>query len=1668
MMPSHGAYALDVSDSSGSEIDEEIMVEGKDEEVVLPSGENNSLGKKMEAQDPYDFSEEEGNGLHAFSEHDTPMERSMKQKKQRHWDKFATWFEKKKIELKDEIKTSNRDEVDEDLMSAKVMISSKSVIINDPREYQQELFEIAKEQNTIAVLDTGSGKTLIACLLLRHTVDQELQSRKEGKQRRVSFFLVDSVTLVFQQAAVLECNLDAEIGKYCGAMGTDMWSKEQWAAILEKEQVIVMTADVLHNCLTHGLIKMKDINLICFDEAHHAKKNHVYARIVRDFYADEPPESQPRIFGMTASPVDSRDDPKEAALELERLLHSRIATASDLKLLQSSITRPDEQILLYPQLEPPFPTPLYNKLYDKYHKIKCFKRIFDFCLDCSSQLGTWCADEIWKIALSEVEAQKIETKNERLLHRINDPAAVEKVEMEIRMIREAREIVATHHYTNPELALPDVSAKVQKLQQFLDSVYSEDTEDKCIIFVTQRYTAHCLAALLKHKNPAFMRLGILIGTRSGSPGEENVTFRQQMVTVSRFRKGRLNCLIATSVAEEGLDIPDCSRIVRFDLYYTMIQYIQSRGRARHSTSKYVQMVEMGNNEHARRIMEVRDSEKVMREFCQKLPDDRLIKVPEMILEGSLPGTFYIEPSTGAKLTPSAALQLLWRFANNLPKESDYSVPPTYYIRPTDDGTFTCEIILPPDSPVLSVEGKPCRTKAEAKQSAAFMACLKLRDEGFLDEYLLPLNHLRAIPKGANAHLSIDNAKANTYPYRQKPSFWDVAGKPVPGILYVTVFGLVIPETMGRPYQPLCVITREPIPAIPLFTVYADRGGSSEVYAITLKSTLELTPNMLKRLNEFTDRFFHDVFAKTFEITPDIPYWVFPIKHVPITENSELDDIFDNELINLVMEHKELLWDENTPHEFFKDRFLLHKISRSRRFFTEHAVAELTPQCEIPIGACTAPKSATIYDYSYFERQRGSDYPRPEFTREQPVLLAYRVLHRINYLDPPPEREKNTPLRAFIVPSAFEVSCLPPSFASFSICWPAISTRLDAYLHARDVCSLMNIDISLDIALEAITKDSDHSENDNAIVVGQKKGMGSNYERLEFLGDTFLKLTTTLSLYVGYDDDDEYQLHVKRMLMVCNHNLFMNAKMLKLPEYIQTQGFSRREWYPRLKLLKGRKSKKRKVLERLEQEKLAEEKRAAEEKAAVAEQDSAEGGLTENTHTALAETTTSGPKEESTASTKSAEVTANDFKKPPTPNNNAVDTQVITATHKLAPKTIADVCEALIGAAVYHKGFDEGIKVINLVVNNADHDKTKFTQWSSYREQYKIPSYQTAVSLGRHLELVRQIEQKIGYKFKYPRLLTSAFVHPSIPLSWENIPSYQRLEFLGDALHDQACIRYIFDKYPDRGPQWLTEHKMAMVSNKFLASLAVKLDFHRHLRKNGTGMVNAIQSFVDDVTAAELAAKGSVDFWVNVSGPIPKALSDCLEAFIGAMFVDADFDFSVVEMFFDKFIKPYFIDMTTYDTYAGNHPTTLLTTKLKEVGCEDWRILSDEVTEKDATVIYSAVMIHNHIFAHGKAHNVKTARVKASQNALERLADIGLTRFLKICDCATARDRLRSLKTRQKEAEKAARLAGLPLPGEGGRNPDGEETGLVEEKLGIEIKRLQEELEGKLSLEVAMG
>lgn len=117
-------------------------------------------------------------------------------------------------------------------------------------------------------------------------------------------------------------------------------------------------------------------------------------------------------------------------------------------------------------------------------------------------------------------------------------------------------------------------------------------------------------------------------------------------------------------------------------------------------------------------------------------------------------------------------------------------------------------------------------------------------------------------------------------------------------------------------------------------------------------------------------------------------------------------------------------------------------------------------------------------------------------------------------------------------------------------------RLDSYLIAMEIFRHLQIDVTPELALEALTKDSDNTEDHRAQQIQFQRGMGRNYERLEFLGDCFLKMATSISLYTQDPNDDEFKYHVNRMLLICNHNLLKTALKLKLYEYIRSKSFSR--------------------------------------------------------------------------------------------------------------------------------------------------------------------------------------------------------------------------------------------------------------------------------------------------------------------------------------------------------------------------------------------------------------------------------------------------------------------------------------------------------------------------------
>ena len=111
--------------------------------------------------------------------------------------------------------------------------------------------------------------------------------------------------------------------------------------------------------------------------------------------------------------------------------------------------------------------------------------------------------------------------------------------------------------------------------------------------------------------------------------------------------------------------------------------------------------------------------------------------------------------------------------------------------------------------------------------------------------------------------------------------------------------------------------------------------------------------------------------------------------------------------------------------------------------------------------------------------------------------------------------------------------------------------------AKETCEELGLTVDLSLALEAITKDSDNTEEHQTHErVNFQRGMGKNYERLEFLGDCFLKMATSISTFTQNPNDNEFEFHVKRMLLLCNQNLFNTAQKFKIYEIIRSASFSR--------------------------------------------------------------------------------------------------------------------------------------------------------------------------------------------------------------------------------------------------------------------------------------------------------------------------------------------------------------------------------------------------------------------------------------------------------------------------------------------------------------------------------
>ncbi|KAJ3452749.1 endoribonuclease dicer [Anaeramoeba flamelloides] len=135
-------------------------------------------------------------------------------------------------------------------------------------------------------------------------------------------------------------------------------------------------------------------------------------------------------------------------------------------------------------------------------------------------------------------------------------------------------------------------------------IESQNKNFRGIIFVTQRKTCILLAKFLQEKFPS-INFGYLLGHGDKHfHSKIGMTINQQKKTLYKFRKGQIEILVATKIAQEGLDIQACNFVLCFCQIRSLIEYIQSRGRARKKNSNFYLFMDT-NDQKAVHFIQVR-------------------------------------------------------------------------------------------------------------------------------------------------------------------------------------------------------------------------------------------------------------------------------------------------------------------------------------------------------------------------------------------------------------------------------------------------------------------------------------------------------------------------------------------------------------------------------------------------------------------------------------------------------------------------------------------------------------------------------------------------------------------------------------------------------------------------------------------------------------------------------------------------------------------------------------------------------------------------------------------------------------------------------------------------------------------------------------------------------
>jgi Fanconi anemia group M protein len=445
------------------------------------------------------------------------------------------------------------------------------------RDYQANIAAAALTESTLVVLPTGMGKTIVALMVIANTM-------LKGKGKVL--FLAPTKPLVEQHAGFLRKHLlrfepVVFTGEVAPAARAESWSSSR---------LVVSTPQVIENDLLEGRISLSDVDLIVFDEAHRAVGDYAYVTIGK-WYA----QRGGLVLGMTASPG---YDVGKIAEVCENLGITGVEIRSELdddvvKYTQDVET---EHIAVNVQEGMGRITYLLKQIYDQQLKTLADQGFLDpkkppttrDLLEAGNviraRLNSGTKNfHLYRAASVQAMAMKVshaielaETQGKGALQNYFDKLVTEGSEKggskaSRDLVKDARFQQARTLLYGMELDHP----KLDKIVPIIRQQFLKKPESRIIVFTHYRDT--CELVTQKLTDIEGLRPVRFVG--QATKGEDTgLKQKEQKEIIEKFHKGDFNILVATSIAEEGLDIPSTDLVIFYEPVPSEIRTIQRRGR----------------------------------------------------------------------------------------------------------------------------------------------------------------------------------------------------------------------------------------------------------------------------------------------------------------------------------------------------------------------------------------------------------------------------------------------------------------------------------------------------------------------------------------------------------------------------------------------------------------------------------------------------------------------------------------------------------------------------------------------------------------------------------------------------------------------------------------------------------------------------------------------------------------------------------------------------------------------------------------------------------------------------------------------------------------------------------------------------------------------------------